>query len=236
MINKKVRTRFAPSPTGSLHVGGARTALFNYLLARKTGGSFVLRIEDTDQARSSDQYYFEQYNDLKWLGIFPDESVFDGGDFQPYKQTDRVAIYEQFLSVLLTKKVAYYCFCSKSELGKERREYVANAGRSNYKYSRKCLSLTNEEVNSRLQMKQQYSIRFFVDRKKNYSFNDLIRGEVNFNGEDIEDFIICRENGIPLLNFSVTIDDHLMEISHVLRAEEHLSNTAKQIAIYRSFG
>ncbi|WNE41336.1 MAG: Glutamate--tRNA ligase 1 [Mycoplasmataceae bacterium] len=230
-----LRTRFAPSPTGSLHVGGVRTALFNYLLAKKSNGSFVLRIEDTDKKRSLEKYVKEQYKDLVWLGIIPDESVFKNGSFGPYQQTKRLEIYEKYLKMLLDKKRAYYCFCTKEELEKEREEYILRENKSNYKYSRKCLYLSEEEIFCNIKNNQNYLIRFFVEKGKVYKFKDIIRGEVSFSSDDIEDFVICRGSGIPLLNFAVVIDDYLMKITHVLRAEEHLPNTAKQLALYDFF-
>lgn len=234
---KNVRTRFAPSPTGSLHVGGVRTALFNYLLAKKTNGSFVLRIEDTDEKRSLDSYAKEQYKDLVWLGIVPDESVFNKvGEYGPYQQKRRLEIYDKHLQILLERKRAYYCFCSNEELEIERNNYISKEGRLDYKYSRKCLSLSDEEISFNLLSKKRHLIRFFVEKEKNYTLKDLIRGEIDFKGSDIEDFIICRDNGFPLLNFAVVVDDHLMKISHVLRAEEHLPNTSKQLALYDAFG
>ena len=236
--NRELRTRFAPSPTGDLHIGGARTALFNFLLAKKNKGSFILRVEDTDIKRSSEHYAIEQYNDLLWLGIIPDESPFNfsSKEYGPYKQKLRINVYNKYLSMLLSFGKAYRCFCSKSDIEKERKEYIEKEKKLDYKYSRKCKNLSSNVVSSKLANGEKFSIRFFVENDREYSFDDLIRGSVVFSGNDVEDFVICRENGIPLLNFAVVIDDHLMKISHVMRAEEHLTNTAKQIAIYEAFG
>lgn len=238
MSNKKnlIRTRFAPSPTGNLHVGGARTALFNYLWAKRKKGSFVLRVEDTDKKRSFEKYSKAQFDDLTWLNITPDESPFKGGKFGPYQQKKRLKIYETYLRLLIKKKNAYYCFCNREELKREKKEYTLKEKKSNYKYSRKCFFLSSEEISLRLSSEHDYLIRFFVPKGKTYSFEDSIRGNVQFSSSDIEDFVICRRNGIPLLNFAVTVDDHLMNITHVMRAEEHLSNTAKQLALYECLG
>jgi len=145
-------------------------------------------------------------------------------------------IYNEYLQILLEKKKAYYCFCSNEELEIERNNYISKEGRLDYKYSRKCLSLSDEEISFNLSSKKRHLVRFFVEKDNNYKLKDLIRGEIDFKSNDIEDFIICRDNGFPLLNFAVVIDDHLMEISHVLRAEEHLPNTSKQLALYNAFG
>lgn len=230
------RTRFAPSPTGVLHIGGARTALFNYLVAKKDGGQFVLRTEDTDDKRSLEKYAKEQHESLVWLGLVPDESIFRGGALGPYRQTARLAIYKKYVDILLAKKSAYYCFCSKPELDLERATYIAVQKRLNYQYSRKCLSLTEQQVAEKLNAGQAYVVRFLVPANRTYSFEDEVRGLVKVTSAEMEDFIICRGNGIPLLNFAVVIDDHLMQITHILRAEEHLTNTSKQIALYEFFG
>lgn len=235
MNKEKNRTRFAPSPTGVLHIGGARTALFNYLVAKKNNGSFVLRIEDTDEKRSFEKYSKEQYENLVWLGLVPDESIFTGGDFSPYQQKERLHLYKKYVDILLNKKRAYYCFCSKEDLDIDRKDYILNKKRLDYKYTRKCLLLSHNEVVEKLNSNQPYVIRFLVEENRIYNFKDEVRGDVSFSSESIEDFIICRWNGIPLLNFAVVIDDHLMQITHVLRAEEHLTNTSKQLALYEFF-
>jgi nondiscriminating glutamyl-tRNA synthetase len=229
------RLRFAPSPTGDLHIGGARTALFNFLLAKKEGGSFIIRVEDTDKKRSEDKFMLNQYEDIKWLGLIEDESVFRGGDFGPYKQTQRIEIYKNFYEQLLKEGNAYFCFCTIEELTKEKEEYFKREGKENYKYSRKCLRKSNNEINELLENKEAYVVRLKIDEKKKYSFKDLVRKEVIFEGKDIEDFIIVKQSGVPSYNFACVIDDHLMRISHVLRGEEHLSNTGKQIALYNYF-
>ncbi|KLL03829.1 MAG: glutamyl-tRNA synthetase [Mycoplasmataceae bacterium CE_OT135] len=234
--NSAVRTRFAPSPTGELHLGGARTALFNYLLAKKHQGKFILRVEDTDQERSKEEYIHKQYNDLLWLGLKPDESLFAESKHGPYQQTKRLNIYQKYAQELLTKQKVYYCFCSKEELAQEKADFFTKHKRANYQYSRKCLQLDKEQIQNFLQNQKSYVLRLKVPQEKDYIFQDLVRGEIVFQGKDIEDFVVFRSNGLPLLNFAVVIDDHLMEISHVLRGEEHLSNTAKQLVLYEVLG
>src|SRR6266508_1340277 len=165
-MNKKnitaVRTRFAPSPTGELHLGGARTALFNFLLAKKYQGEFVLRVEDTDQERSKEEYINNQYNDLLWLGLKPDESPFTKTKHGPYQQTKRLNIYQKYAQELLAKEKAYYCFCSKEELIKEKEEYLAKNKKANYQYSRKCLQLNREQIQNFLQSQKPYVLRLKV--------------------------------------------------------------------------
>jgi glutamyl-tRNA synthetase len=235
MIKKReVRTRFAPSPTGFLHIGGARTALFNYLLSNQKNGQFVLRIEDTDIQRNKEYFIEKLYSDLCWLGLKPNESVFQKSNYGPYRQTERLNIYQEYINKLIEKKKAYYCFCSEEELKKEKEEYIKKNQRSNYQYSKKCFNLTKKQVKTLLENEKKHLIRFHVNQERNYKFLDLVRGEIVFKGFDIEDFVICRSSGVPLLNFAVVIDDYLMEISHVLRGEEHLSNTGKQLALYEA--
>nr|CAG8538810.1 1759_t:CDS:2 [Entrophospora candida] len=224
------------NPTGELHIGGVRTALFNYLFAKQNTGQFILRIEDTDIARNQEEFINKQYQDLMWLGIKPDESVFQKGEYGPYRQTERLDIYQKHIEKLLIEKKAYYCFCSKEELEKEREEYLVETQKGNYQYSRKCLKLEAKKIKSLLQNQKEYVVRYRVPQEKNYQLKDWVRGQVVFQGQDIEDFVICRGNGIPLLNLAVVVDDYGMKISHVLRGEEHLPNTAKQLVLYEAFG
>lgn len=231
-----IRTRFAPSPTGELHLGGARTTLINYLFAKQHQGQFVLRIEDTDIKRSHIQYINNQYHDLLWLGLNPDESPFKEGKYGPYRQIMRVPIHQEYAQQLLKKKKSYYCFCSKEELTREKEEFLTKNKSANYQYSRKCLQLSQEKIQNFLQEQKPYVLRLKIPKEKDYIFQDLVRGRITFRGRDIEDFVIFRSNGISLLNFAVVIDDHLMEISHVLRGEEHLPNTSKQLVLYESLG
>jgi len=234
MEKKIVRARFAPSPTGELHIGGARTALFNYLLAKQNSGQFILRTEDTDTQRNQEEFVDSVYQDLLWLGIKPDESVFQVGEYGPYRQTQRLEIYNKYIQKLLAERKAYYCFCSPEELACEKETFIKINQRGNYQYSRKCLNLSEKETQNFLRQQFPYVIRLKVSRERSYGFSDVVRGEVAFRGQDIEDFVLFRQNGIPNYNFACVIDDHLMKISHVLRGEEHLSNTGKQLVLYEA--
>jgi len=234
--NELIRTRFAPSPTGDLHIGGARTVLFNYLLAKKNHGRFILRIEDTDTKRNQEEFVNSLHEDLLWLGLKPDESIFQGGNYGPYRQIQRLEIYQQYINKLIKEKKVYYCFCSVEELTQEKEAYIKRERKINYQYSRKCLGLQEQEIQTLLQKNISYVLRFKVNQEKSYSFHDLVRGEIIFQGKDIEDFVLFRQNGIPNYNFACVIDDYLMKISHVLRGEEHLSNTGKQLVLYEALG
>ncbi|WNE40063.1 MAG: Glutamate--tRNA ligase 1 [Mycoplasmataceae bacterium] len=227
-----IRSRFAPSPTGELHIGGARTALFNYLLAKKNQGQFILRIEDTDTKRNEEIFVNNLYQDLLWLGLNPDETIYRPSDYGPYRQTERLDIYKKYVDKLIEEKKVYYCFCSPEELAQEKEDYIKKNQRRNYQYSRKCLNLSQNEISSLLEKKKPYVLRLEVPRDKSYIFQDLVRGEVIFQGQDIEDFVLFRQSGIPNYNFACVIDDNLMKISHILRGEEHLSNTGKQLVLY----
>lgn len=216
----EVRTRFAPSPTGVLHIGGARTALFNYLFAKKLQGSFVLRIEDTDIERSTPEYEKDILDSLKWLGIVWDEDI--------YRQSERLDIYAKYLKKLLEENKAYYCFCSEEEL-EDQRQYQLSIGEAP-RYNGKCSQSSKDEVQKRLAEGKPSVIRFRVPPKK-VDFDDIIRGHLEFDSGLLGDTIIAKNIQTPLYNFSVVIDDFEMKISHVIRGEEHLSNTPKQILI-----
>ncbi len=230
---EKVRVRIAPSPSGNLHIGTARTALFNYLFAKKTGGKYVLRIEDTDLDRSSEAYKQNIFDSLKALGLNWDEGPDVGGNYGPYKQSERFDIYPKFAQMLIDKGYAYECFCSNEDLDEEHR--IAEQKKIPYKYSRKCLNLTKEEKDALKAKGIVPSIRFKVDAKE-LIFNDLVKGELKFDTGLIGDFAIMKSNGTPTYNFAVVIDDMLMEITHVIRGEDHISNTPKQILIYEALG
>ncbi len=230
---KDLRLRYAPSPTGYLHIGNARTALFNYLLAKHYGGKFIIRIEDTDLNRNVNDAIQKQFDDLKWLGIFEDESINRPTRLGPYRQLERLDIYKYYATELINQKKAYYCFCTSQELEKER-EYQLNRNIKSPKYNRKCLKLSKKNIEI-LKLRQKYNIRFHVLSDKEYKYNDLVRGEISFNSNDIGDFVIIKSNGVPTYNFAVVIDDYLMQISHVLRGEEHISNTPRQLMIYETF-
>ena len=225
----EVRTRFAPSPTGFLHIGSARTALFNYLFAKKNQGSFILRIEDTDRERSKPEFEEDILENLKWLGI--------GWDEDPYKQSERGKIYKKYVEKLLEEGKVYYCFCSEEEL-EAQRQYQMSIGQPP-RYSGKCANLTKEEVKKFLAEGKKFVIRFKVEAKK-IEFEDLIRGKIEFDTALMGDFVIAKpESGglfMPLYNFGVVVDDFEMRVSHVIRGEEHISNTPKQILIQEALG
>jgi len=229
-MNNRVRVRFAPSPTGHLHIGSARSALFNYLFAKKNNGTFIIRIEDTDQSRNVENAEEKLLSSLKWLGIEWDESVDVGGEYGPYRSMERLNIYQKYIDQLLKEEKAYPCYCTPEELEAERQEQIARG--ETPKYSGKCRHLTPEQKEHYEKEGRQPSIRFKVPEDKAIVVHDLVRGEVTFDSNGIGDFVIVRPDGIPTYNFAVTIDDHEMEISHVIRGEEHLSNTPRQILIY----
>ncbi len=224
----EVRTRFAPSPTGFLHIGSARTTLFNYLFAKKNHGSFILRIEDTDVERSKPEYERDIMDSLRWLGIEWDEGPDIGGDYESYRQSQRGEIYRKYLEKLLAEDRAYYCFCSEEEL-EAQRQYQMSIGETP-RYSGKCAQLSPKEVKKYLSEGKTHIIRFKVPAKK-VKFNDLVRGELEFDAGLIGDFAIAKNLEIPLYNFAVVVDDFEMKISHVIRGEDHLSNTPKQILL-----
>ncbi|MCZ0755281.1 glutamate--tRNA ligase [Anoxybacillus sp. J5B_2022] len=234
-MSYEVRVRYAPSPTGHLHIGGARTALFNYLFARHHNGKFIVRIEDTDIERNVEGGEQSQLENLKWLGIEYDESVDKDGGYGPYRQTERLDIYRQYTNELLEKGYAYKCFCTPEELEQEREAQKA-AGIAAPQYSGKCRHLTPEQIKQLEAEGKPYTIRVKVPEGKVYEFEDMVRGRVSFESKDIGDWVIVKANGIPTYNFAVVIDDHLMKITHVFRGEEHLSNTPKQLMIYEYFG
>lgn len=222
-----VRVRFAPSPTGHLHVGGARTAIFNWLFAKHHGGKFIIRIEDTDQARSTRESEQMVLDDLRWLKTLWDEGPDAGGPHEPYRQSERTEIYHCFAAELMTRDVAYRCYCSEEELEQKRKAAEA-AGRPPH-YDLKCwYNRRNDDA--------PHAIRFHVPETGDVTIHDLIRGEVSWKKESLGDFIVVRSDGLPTYNFSVVIDDHEMEITHVIRAEEHLTNTHRQVLIYRAMG
>ncbi|KAL2455145.1 Glutamate--tRNA ligase [Forsythia ovata] len=229
-----VRVRFAPSPTGNLHVGGARTALFNYLFARSKGGKFVLRIEDTDIERSTKESEEAVLRDLSWLGLDWDEGPTVGGMYGPYRQSERNALYRQYADKLLQSGHVYRCFCTNEEL--EKMKEIAKLKQLPPIYTGKWVSATDDEVEEELAKGTPYTYRFRVPKEGNLKIDDLIRGEVSWNLDTLGDFVIMRSNGQPVYNFCVTVDDATMAISHVIRAEEHLPNTLRQALIYKALG
>ncbi|MBO8141350.1 MAG: glutamate--tRNA ligase [Firmicutes bacterium] len=230
---KDVRTRYAPSPTGYLHVGGARTALFNWLFARHHGGKFVLRIEDTDLVRSTDESTRAIIDALRWLGIDWDEGPGVGGPCGPYMQSERLEIYRSYAEQLLAEGKAYRCYCTPEELKSRRAERFA-AGEAPM-YDRRCLHLSDAE-RERLARERPAVVRFLSPDEGEVRFHDRIRGEVAFENKLLDDLVIMKSDGWPTYNFAVVVDDHLMGITHVIRGEDHLTNTARQIQLYQAFG
>ncbi|XP_076944790.1 glutamate--tRNA ligase, chloroplastic/mitochondrial-like [Bidens hawaiensis] len=232
--DRQVRVRFAPSPTGNLHVGGARTALFNYLYARLKGGKFILRIEDTDLERSTKESEEAVLRDLSWLGLAWDEGPGVGGEYGPYRQSERNDLYKQYADKLLHSGQVYRCFCSNEEL--EQMKEIAKEKQLPPVYSGKWATATDEEVQEELAKGTPCTFRFRVPKEGSLKINDLIRGEVSWNLDTLGDFVVMRSNGQPVYNFCVTVDDATMAITHVIRAEEHLPNTLRQALIYEALG
>lgn len=230
----EVRVRYAPSPTGHLHIGNARTALFNYLFARKNNGKFIIRIEDTDVKRNVEGGEQSQLKYLKWLGMDWDESVDVGGEYGPYRQTERLDIYKEYWQDLLDRGLAYRCYCTEEELEQEREEQMARG--ETPRYSGKHRDLTEEQRQALEAEGRVASIRFRVPEDRVYTFDDMVKGTISFNSKETGDFVIVKKDGIPTYNFAVALDDHLMKISHVLRGEDHISNTPRQLMIYEAFG
>ncbi len=221
----KVKVRFAPSPTGYLHVGGARTAIFNWLFARKHGGSFVLRIEDTDVERSSEEMARHIIEALRWVGVDWDEG--------PYYQSQRLELYRREAERLVAEGKAYYCYCTPEEL-EQRRQEAERQGRA-WKYDRRCLHLSEEERRRFEEEGRPKAIRFIVPEGKT-EFEDLVHGKISFDNRNIEDFVLIKSDGFPTYHLSVVVDDHYMGITHVIRGDDHIANTPKQIMLYRAFG
>ncbi|MGM0601020.1 MAG: glutamate--tRNA ligase [Candidatus Rifleibacteriota bacterium] len=230
---EQVRVRFAPSPTGYLHVGGARTALFNWLYARKTGGKFILRIEDTDVERSTKEALDGLLLDMKWLGLNWDEGPEVGGDYGPYFQSQRLSIYQDYAKKLLENGAAYPCFCTEEQL-EAKREKAEEEHRSLH-YDGTCSKLSKEDAQSKIDAGEPYVVRVKVP-ERDYVLTDLVRGRVEWKSETLGDFIILRSSGMPVYNFCVVVDDASMKITHVVRAEEHLTNTHRQLIIYEALG
>src|SRR5699024_5301228 len=233
-MTKEVRVRYAPSPTGFLHIGNARTALFNYLYAKHFDGKFIIRVEDTDDKRNVEGGEESQFHFLKWLGIEWDESVDIGGDYAPYRQTERLDLYQKYIDELLEKNLAYECYMTEDEL-EEEREAQRQKGQVP-RYSGAHRDLTEEQKEAFRQEGRQPSIRIRVPENKTYHFNDIVRGTISIESSDYGDWVIVKKNGIPTYNFAAAIDDHLMDITHVMRGEEHISNTPRQMMIYDELG
>ncbi len=228
----RVRVRFAPSPTGHLHIGGARTALFNWLFARKHGGTFVLRIEDTDVRRSREESARQITEALAWLGLYWDEGPGKGGPYGPYFQSERLAIYQEFADRLLHAGLAYPCYCSPEELAHRRRE--AQRRGEAPRYDGRCRMLTAAERKQLEREHRRPALRLRTPDRGTTTVRDYIHGDVVFRNEDIGDFVIMKSNGMPVYNFACVVDDLTMYITHVIRAEEHLSNTPRQLMLYEA--
>jgi len=238
---EEVRVRIAPSPSGNLHVGTARTALFNYLFAKKNNGKFVLRIEDTDAERTSQEYIDNIFDSLKALGLNWDEGPDVGGPYGPYTQSKRFDIYPKYVQQLLDSGYAYECFCTPEELEAEKKEAAAN--KKPYVYTKKCENLTEEQKAKLRAEGRKPAIRFNIAKAQKafhetsiLEFEDIVKGKLHMDTNLLGDFVIQKSNGAPTYNFAVVIDDMLMKISHVIRGEDHISNTYKQILIYEALG
>ncbi len=231
---KKVRTRFAPSPTGYMHVGNLRTALYAYLLAKKNNGDFILRIEDTDRERTVDGAVDIIYSTLKKAGIHWDEGPDIGGNFGPYIQSERMSFFKDYALQLVEKGHAYYCFCDKERL--DELKDLQKASGTPPKYDGHCRNLSPEEIKKNLEAGLPYVIRQKMPREGSTTFHDEVFGEITFENSDLDDQILIKSDGMPTYNFANVVDDHLMEISHVIRGSEYLSSTPKYNLLYEAFG
>ncbi|HEY4622594.1 MAG TPA: glutamate--tRNA ligase, partial [Solibacillus sp.] len=234
-MSNKVRVRYAPSPTGHLHIGNARTALFNYLYAKHHDGDFIIRIEDTDLKRNIEGGEQSQLENLQWLNIDWVESPQKPGKYGPYRQSERKDIYLPLIEQLLMSNLAYKCYCTEEELEEARAAQEARGEMP--RYAGTCANLTAEQQAKYEAEGRDYVIRFRAPRNKSYSFEDLVKGTITFESDSVGgDFVILKRDGMPTYNFAVVVDDHLMEISHVLRGDDHIANTPKQLMIYEAFG
>ncbi len=233
-MHPTVRVRIAPSPTGFFHVGNARTALFNWLFARQQGGTFVCRVEDTDRRRYVEGALEDMYSSLEWLGIEPDESPRHGGNYGPYRQSERLASYTSHGQQLLAAGDAYRCFCTAERLA-ERRQRRTELGRAPV-YDRHCRNLSADEVAARLAAAQPSVVRLKVPLEGSIVMHDVLRGRIEFQAADLEDIVLIKADGYPTYHFAVVVDDHAMAISHVLRADEWIPSVPYQILLYRAFG
>lgn len=239
MAKQKIRVRYAPSPTGHLHIGNARTALFNFLFARHNKGTFVLRIEDTDQKRNVEGGSKSQMENLRWLGIDWDEGPDKGGDFGPYRQSERKDIYNKYIQQLLDEGKAYYSYKTEEELEEQREEQRAMGIAPHYTYEYE--GLTADEIAQKQEEAKAKGlkpvVRIHIPEMETYSWEDIVKGHLSFESDTIGgDFVIQKRDGMPTYNFAVVVDDHLMEITHVLRGDDHVSNTPKQLAVYEALG
>ena len=234
--NKQVRVRFAPSPTGKLHIGGARTAIYNWAFARANGGTFILRIDDTDPARSTDENTQIILRAMRWLGLDWDEGPDKGGDFGPYAQTERLEIYRKAAHTLLKEGKAYPCFCTPEKLAADKK--AAEERHDPFQgYQRTCRNIDPAEAQARIEAGEPYTIRIKVPLDRgDVIVHDAVHGDVTFNARELDDFIIFRSDGTPTYNFATVVDDALMGITHIIRGDDHLSNTPRQIMVYEALG
>lgn len=237
-----VRVRFAPSPTGFVHIGSLRTALYNYLFAKKMGGTYLLRVEDTDQTRLVDGAIENMLNAMNWGGVNHTEGVVlsengevtQKGEYGPYIQSERLHIYKEYIQKLIDENKAYYCFCTKERLDEVRETQKANG--ENPKYDGHCRDLTSEEIKSKIEDGESYVIRLRLPENHTIKFVDLVRGETEFNTNDLDDQVLIKADGFPTYHFAVVVDDYLMKITHVIRGEEWVSSTPKHVYLYEAFG
>ena len=232
--NAPVRTRFAPSPTGYLHIGGLRTALYSYLFAKQKGGQFVLRLEDTDVNRFVEGAAEKIYEGLRWAGINYDEGPDIGGPYGPHIQSQRLDIYKKYAQELIDKGHAYYCFCSDETLEQMRQEQTAR--KQAPKYDRRCCNLSPDEIQKKLEANEPHTIRMKIPEGRKIEINDIVRGKVIYNSDELDDQVLLKSDGYPTYHLAVVVDDHLMEITHVTRTEEWLPSTPKHILLYEYFG
>ncbi len=235
-MTSPVRVRFAPSPTGKLHIGGARTAIYNWAFARANGGTFILRIDDTDPTRSTEENTQIILRAMRWLGLDWDEGPEVGGDFGPYSQTERLDLYKQTAERLLAEGKAYPCFCTPEQLAADRE--AAAARKDPFQgYQRRCRDLSPEEAQARIDAGEPYVLRIKVPEDRgNVVINDAVHGKVTFDAKELDDFVIFRSDGTPTYNFATVVDDALMGITHVIRGDDHLSNTPRQVMVYEAMG
>ncbi len=234
MEQQTVRTRMAPSPTGDIHVGGLRTLLYNYAFAKQNNGQFILRIEDTDKKREVPGAVDRILSVIKAYGLSWDEGPEIGGPYSPYIQSERLDIYNQHIKILLDQKKAYYCFCSPQRLLEMRQKQQASHQLP--KYDRHCLNLSQEEIDKKLAAGEPHVIRLLVPDNEVITFEDVVRGPISINTNEIDDQVLIKSDGIPTYHFAVVVDDHLMKVSHVIRGDEWISSAPKQVILYRYFG
>ncbi len=232
----EIRVRFAPSPTGYLHVGGARTALFNYLFAKKNGGKFLLRIEDTDRTRYHEGALDEIFTSLRWMGLDWDEGPEVGGDCGPYFQSERLDLYKKYADELVEKGLAYHCFCSSERLDALRAEQESSENPQATGYDRHCRNLSSEEVAAKLAAGEPSVIRLKIPDSQTIVFDDVIRGQISFESDTLDDFVLLKTDGFPTYHLANVIDDHFMRISHVLRGDEWITSAPKHVLLYKAFG